>query len=113
MTRTGVSRWARIAAFAVPFTVLPSSLWRIAACTFHAPITRGAIDYGNAPSGLPGVPLALYVILLSIASELLAFTAIGLVATWGEVFRAGFRSCADGQCRNSWPPSRPRLARRC
>jgi len=82
----GVSRWAQIAAFAVPFTVLPSSLWRIAACTFHAPITRGAIDYGNAPSGLPGVPLALYVILLSIASELLAFTAIALVATWGEMF---------------------------
>lgn len=82
----GVSRWARIAAYAVPFTVLPSSLWRIAACTFHAPITRGTIDYADAPSGLPGVPLALYVILLSIASELLAFTAIGLVATWGEVF---------------------------
>src|SRR5581483_10165743 len=69
----GVSRWARIAAYAVPFTVLPSSLWRIAACTFHAPITRGTIDYADAPSGLPGVPLALYVILLSIASELLAF----------------------------------------
>jgi hypothetical protein len=82
----GVSRWARIAACAVPFTVLPSSLWRIAACTLHAPITRGTIDYGDAPSGLPGVPLALYVILLSIASEMLAFTAIGLVASWGEVF---------------------------
>lgn len=82
----GVSRWARIAAQAVPFTVLPSSLWRIAACTFHAPITRGTLNYADAPSGLPGVPLALYVILLSIASELLAFTAIGLVATWGEVF---------------------------
>jgi hypothetical protein len=81
-----VPRWARIAAFAVPFTVLPSSLWRIAACTFHAPITRGAIDYGNAPSGLPGVPLALYVVFLSIASELFAFTAVGMVATWGEVF---------------------------
>jgi hypothetical protein len=32
------------------------------------------------------VPLWLYVILLSIASELLAFTAVGLVSTWGEVF---------------------------
>jgi hypothetical protein len=82
----GVSRWARTAALAVPFTVLPSSLWRITACTFHAPITHGTIDYGNAPSGLPGVPLALYVILLSVASELLAFTAVGLVARWGEVF---------------------------
>lgn len=82
----GVPRWARIAALSVPFTVLPSSLWRVAACTFGAPITRGAVDYGNAPSGLPGVSLGLYVIVLSIASELLAFTAVGLVATWGEAF---------------------------
>lgn len=82
----GVPGWARTAAFAIPFTVLPSSLWRIAVCTFHAPITRGAADYANAPSGLPGVPLGLYVIVLSVVSELLAFTAVGLVATWGEVF---------------------------
>lgn len=82
----GVSRRARMAAYAVPFTVLPSSLWRIGLCTFHIPIGRGAIASGDAPSGLPGVPLGLYVILLSIASELLAFTALGLVSTWGEVF---------------------------
>jgi hypothetical protein len=80
----GVSRWARIGAFAIPFTVLPSSLWRIAVCTFHAPIVRG--DFADTPSGLPGVPLGLYVVLLSIASELLAFTAVGLVSRWGEVF---------------------------
>ena len=82
----GVPRWARIAAYAVPFTVLPSSLWRIAACTFHAPIVRGDVVSGVGSSGIPGVPLWLYVILLSIASELLAFTAIGLVSAWGEVF---------------------------
>jgi hypothetical protein len=82
----GVPRWARVAAHAVPFTVLPSSLWRIAVCTFHAPIARGAIGSGDAPSGLPGMPLALYVILLSIVSELVAFTAVGLVSAWGEVF---------------------------
>lgn len=82
----GTSRWARTAALAVPFTVLPSSLWRIAACTFHAPITRGPLDYAHVPSGVPGVPIGLYVILLSIASELAAFTAVGLVATWGETF---------------------------
>ena len=80
----GVSRWARIAALAIPFTVLPSSLWRIAVCTFHAPIVRG--DFADTPSGLPGVPLGLYVVLLSIVSELLAFTAVGLVSRWGEVF---------------------------
>lgn len=82
----GVPGWARNAAYAVPCTVLPSSLWRIAVCTFHAPIGRGAIGSGTAPSGVPGVPLGLYVIVLSIVSELLAFTAVGLVSAWGEMF---------------------------
>ena len=82
----GVPRWAQIAAYAVPLTVLPSSVWRIAACTFRAPIVRGDVVSDVTSSGVPGVPLWLYVILLSIASELLAFTAVGLVSTWGEVF---------------------------
>ena len=76
----GVPRWVRVAAQAIPFTVLPSSAWRIAVCTFHAPIARGGLSSGLTSSGLPGVPLGLYVILLSIVSELLAFTAIGLVS---------------------------------
>jgi hypothetical protein len=82
---SGVPRWARIAAYAVPLTVLPSSVWRIAACTFHAPIMRGDLGSDLGSSGLPGVPLGLYVVLLSIVSELLAFTAVGLVSAWGEV----------------------------
>ena len=82
----GVSRGTRIAARAVPLTVLPSSLWRIAVCTFHAPIARGDIVSAQTSSGVPGVPLTLYVILLSVVSELLAFAAVGLVSTWGEVF---------------------------
>jgi hypothetical protein len=82
----GVSRWARVAALAVPFTLLPSSAWRIAVCTFHAPIARGDLMAGVTASGLPGVPLAAYVVMLSVVSELLAFTAVGLVSTWGEVF---------------------------
>ncbi|HEY9243771.1 MAG TPA: hypothetical protein VIP48_17440 [Streptosporangiaceae bacterium] len=81
----GVPRWARVAALAIPLTVLPSSAWRIAVCTFHVPIARGDLASGVTSSGLPGVPLWLYVILLSIVSELLAFTAVGLVSTWGEV----------------------------
>lgn len=81
----GVPRWARNAAYAVPYTVFPSSLWRIAVCTFHVPIGRGEIGSGLTPSGVPGVPIELYVIMLSVVSELLAFTAVGLVSTWGEV----------------------------
>lgn len=36
---------------------------------------------GDLPSWIPG---ELYVIALSISSELLAFTAVGLIAAWGE-----------------------------
>lgn len=81
----GVPRWASVVAHVVPFTVLPASTWRIAVCTFHAPIVRG-VDVAGTSSNIPGLPLWLYVILLSIASELLAFTAVGMVARWGEVW---------------------------
>ncbi|MEU8119324.1 hypothetical protein AB0C21_11530 [Spirillospora sp. NPDC049024] len=84
----GVPRWARIAAMAVPFTVLPSGLWRIAAFAFHLPIlSDGSLDTGDAGGDVPGwLPLEAYVVLLSILSEAVAFTAVGLVAAWGEVF---------------------------
>jgi hypothetical protein len=68
---------------AIPFTVLPSGLWRIAAVTLHLPIFDGQRGDGDLPSWLP---VEVYVVLLTIASELLAFTAIGLIASWGEVF---------------------------
>ena len=78
----GVPRWARIAAYAIPFTVLPSGLWRIMTVVFHIgdDATHGR---GQLPSWLPG---PVYIIALSVFSELLAFTAIGLIAAWGEVF---------------------------
>ncbi|MGI5324227.1 hypothetical protein [Actinomadura nitritigenes] len=81
----GAPRWARVAALAVPFAVLPSSLWRIAAVALHLPIIRhtGGDESGDLPSWMP---IELYVVLLSVLSELLAFTAVGLVSTWGEVF---------------------------
>ncbi|GAA2808117.1 hypothetical protein RMN57_02960 [Kitasatospora sp. CM 4170] len=79
----GVPRWVRIAAFAIPFTVLPSSAWRIATCTFHAPLDGGGVqESGN----LGWLPIELYVVLLSVVSEVLAFAAVGLIAPWGEVF---------------------------
>ncbi|WP_396445060.1 hypothetical protein [Actinomadura sp.] len=84
----GVPRWARIAALAVPFTVLPSGVWRIAAFAVHLPII-GESDLGSADAqgDLPGwFPMEIYVVLLSVFSELAAFTAVGLIARWGEVF---------------------------
>ncbi|MEU6180173.1 hypothetical protein [Streptomyces coeruleorubidus] len=66
----GVSRRMRLAAYAVPLAVLPSSIWRLPA----------AFDDGIA------LGERAYVLSLSIVSELFAFTAIGLIARWGEVF---------------------------
>ncbi|MEU6484048.1 hypothetical protein [Streptomyces sp. NPDC046887] len=66
----GVSPHLRRTAYAVPLVVLPSSLWRLPA----------AFDRGS------GWGEGLYIVSLSVVSELLAFAAIGLVARWGEVF---------------------------
>lgn len=65
----GVPRWARLAAYAVPLVVLPSGLWRL-----HVVFASG------------GLGEKVYVVCLSIVSELVAFTAVGLVAGWGERF---------------------------
>ena len=54
----GVPGWARKAALVVPFTVLPSILWRIAVCTFQLPIGPASVHVANTPSGIPGLPLA-------------------------------------------------------
>ncbi|MFJ4568565.1 hypothetical protein ACIP4U_33955 [Streptomyces caelestis] len=66
----GVSRRMQLVAYAVPLTVLPSSIWRLPA----------AFDDGI------GISERAYVVFLSIMSEVFAFTAIGLIARWGEVF---------------------------
>ncbi|MFC9294895.1 hypothetical protein ACFTWH_14680 [Streptomyces sp. NPDC057011] len=74
----GVPRWARIAAYAIPFTVLPSGLWRLGLLF----VDHAGADTGQLPEWLP---IEVYVVILSVVSELLAFTAVGLVAAWGEV----------------------------
>lgn len=65
----GVSRRMRLAAYAVPFTVLPAGIWRLGA----------AFGEGHGPGEQA------YIVFLSLLSEGLAFTAIGLIAPWGEV----------------------------
>ncbi|MFE9296455.1 hypothetical protein [Streptomyces niveus] len=67
---SGVSRRTQLASYAVPLTVLPSSIWRLPA----------AFDDGI------GLGERAYIVALSVVSELLALTAIGLIARWGEVF---------------------------
>ncbi|MFJ1745107.1 hypothetical protein ACIOJD_02520 [Streptomyces sp. NPDC088116] len=66
----GVSRRIRLAACAVPFAVLPAGVWRLPA----------AFDDGI------GIGERAYIVFLSVLSEVLAFTAFGLIARWGEVF---------------------------
>ncbi|WP_420824805.1 hypothetical protein [Streptomyces coryli] len=81
----GVPRWARRCALAVPFVVLPSGLWRLGICVY--PQLGGAADALDDSGPLPWwFPVQLYIVLLSVVSELLAFTAIGLIARWGEVW---------------------------
>ncbi|MET7801156.1 hypothetical protein [Streptomyces decoyicus] len=66
----GVSRRMQLVARVLPFTVLPAGIWRL-------PV---AFDEGI------GLGERAYVVLLSVLSEVLACTAFGLVARWGEVF---------------------------
>ncbi|MEV7060738.1 hypothetical protein AB0N95_35415 [Streptomyces microflavus] len=72
----GVPRWARRVAYAVPLLVLPSGIWRLG--VLFAADKRGGSIADWAMNG--------YVVLLTLISEALAFTAVGLVARWGEVF---------------------------
>ncbi|MEV0272208.1 hypothetical protein AB0H43_25815 [Hamadaea sp. NPDC050747] len=82
----GVPRWARIAAVVVPLTVVPSSLWRISGWTLHLPIVYGGPAVFAGQDRTLGMPTSVYVVLLSVFSEVVAFAAVGLVARWGEVF---------------------------
>ena len=66
----GVPRYARLAAYAVPLVVLPSSLWRLPL------LLNTSTSVGERT----------YILALSVFSEVLAFTAVGLIAAWGESF---------------------------
>ncbi|OKJ66906.1 hypothetical protein [Streptomyces sp. CB02261] len=74
-----VSRWAVLAAHAVPLITLPSGLWRLALVA-GLPVTQ------DAELGALGVGETVYVVSLSVVSELLALLTLGLVRSWGEVF---------------------------
>jgi hypothetical protein len=73
----GVPRWAMTVAATIPFVVLPSSIWRVVVVWFFPP-------EGSGPDDLPGwLPIEVYVVLLSVVSEALAFSAYALVTRWG------------------------------
>ncbi|AZM55082.1 hypothetical protein DMA15_23000 [Streptomyces sp. WAC 01529] len=73
-----VPRWAALAAHAVPWLTLPSGLWRIA-------LVAGLPVAAQEQSGTGE---AVYVVALSVISELLAWLTLGLVREWGETVPA-------------------------
>lgn len=79
-----VPTWAKVAAWAVPATVLPSAVWRVVDWL-------GGLLRGGHPCAAPGDPVweKVYVPSLSVISLGLASLALGLVRPWGEVFPAG------------------------
>ncbi|TWF76567.1 hypothetical protein FHX44_112460 [Pseudonocardia hierapolitana] len=78
-----VPTWAKVAAWAVPASVLPSAVWRVA--DWLSGLLRG-----GHPCAAPGDPLweKIYVPSLSVVSLGLALLTLGLVRPWGEVFAA-------------------------
>ncbi|MFJ8661283.1 hypothetical protein [Streptomyces sp. NPDC093795] len=74
-----VPRWVALAAHAVPLVTLPSGLWRLA-------LVAGLPVTSDAELGLLSAGETVYVISLSVVSELLALLTLGLVRSWGEVF---------------------------
>jgi hypothetical protein len=101
-------RWARLAAYALPSTVLPSSLRRIAAYTVHVPIADGST---HAPSGVPGVSLEVSVVSLSLVSELAAFTGVRPIPAGVRWSRAACPCWAAAPSRSGPSPSPVRSAR--
>ncbi|MFE7516086.1 hypothetical protein ACFU8I_33350 [Streptomyces sp. NPDC057540] len=80
--RPDVPRWARAAATGAALTNVPSALWRLAIAV--------GIPVGLAPSeyermGAPGWG-SLFLLALSLVSEVLAFLTLGLVRSWGETW---------------------------
>ncbi|WP_030779158.1 hypothetical protein [Streptomyces sp. NRRL S-920] len=73
-----VPRWAALAAHAVPWITLPSGLWRVALVAGLPVAAREQHGAGEA----------VYVLGLSVISEVLAFLTLGLVRAWGETVPA-------------------------
>lgn len=77
-----VSRRVKIAAYVVPFLVLPSSLFRFKVA-FTGPVCDPELSTGTYTAGFGE---NLYIIALSLLSMGAAFLTFGLVQRWGEVF---------------------------
>jgi hypothetical protein len=61
---------------------LPSGLWRLG-LVFGS--SMGLLDDNGNPAQLGGIGTKVYVVALTVVSELVAMTALGLVSRWGEI----------------------------
>ncbi|MET9885145.1 hypothetical protein ABZZ20_18825 [Streptomyces sp. NPDC006430] len=80
-TAAPAPRWAVRAAHVTALLTLPSGIWRL---LLAAGFLAGYTEAGYVAAGLPGWG-RVYVVALSVASEVLALLALGLVRSWGEV----------------------------
>ena len=80
-TAASVPRWVDRVAHVVPWTTVPSGLWRIA-LGFGVPVgfTGDLAELYRAPGWITP-----YVIVLTLVTEALALLTLGLVKPWGEV----------------------------
>ncbi|MCX5193793.1 hypothetical protein OOK31_07790 [Streptomyces sp. NBC_00249] len=85
-TAAGVPRWAAITAYVTTLTVLPASVWRIAGFVFQAPlmVPSDTPPEGHGPVLFQDGPV--YIVALTVVSEVLALLALGLVSRWGEIW---------------------------
>ncbi|MBT2408895.1 hypothetical protein J7I97_30315 [Streptomyces sp. ISL-87] len=83
-TSTAAPPWAVRAAHLTALLTLPSGLWRV---LLAAGCLAGYTEAGYTAAGLPGWG-RVYVLALSVGSELLALLTLGLVRPWGEVLPA-------------------------
>jgi len=77
----GVPRWAVIAAHVVACTVLPSGIWRLLGFVINVPVLEKSAEGNDSLELLDG---PVYLVVLTVVSEALAYLAVGLVAPWGE-----------------------------
>ena len=81
-TERPVPRWSYRLAHAIPLLTLPSGLWRLG-LVFGS--SMGMLGTDGQPAYLVGFGGKVYVVCLTIFSELVALTALGLVQRWGEI----------------------------
>jgi hypothetical protein len=77
-----VPTWAKLAAWAVPLTTIPSITWRMVTLI-------GGLVTGDNPCFVPGAPLWEKIYLLAVLPSVqlgLALLTVGLIRPWGEVF---------------------------